>query len=103
MLAMQRGEISYFADSPPIYATKVEPLVKSGDLVTTYYDPGYNGAELSVPKQMKGLPILPLDELYKLTKGGLPTGPLRDAYVSVINVNVRMYCLIALGTRTPQS
>src|SRR5882672_765582 len=42
MLAMQRGEISYYADSPPLYSTKVEPLVKSGDLVATFYDPGYN-------------------------------------------------------------
>jgi len=103
MLAMQRNEISYHADSPPIYATKVEPLVKSGDLVTTYYDPGYNGAEFSVPKQMKGLPILPFHELYKSTKGGLPTGPLWDAYLSLLTVNGTMYRLIAMPPGTPQA
>jgi hypothetical protein len=103
MLAMQRNEISYHAESPPIYATKVEPLVKSGDLVTTYYDPGYNGAEFSVPKQMRGLPILPFHELYKLTKGGLPAGPLWDAYLSLLTVNGTMYRLIAMPPGTPQA
>ena len=103
MLAMQRNEINYHADSPPIYASKVAPLVKSGELVTTYYDPGYNGAEFSVPKQMKGLPILPFHELYKLTKGGLPTGPLWDAYLSLLTVNGTMYRLIAMPPGAPQA
>ena len=101
MLAMQRNEISYHAESPPIYATKVEPLVKSGDLVTTYYDPGYNGTEFSVPKQMKGLPILPFHELYKLIRGSLPAGPLWDAYLSLLTVNGTMYRLIAMPPGTP--
>jgi tripartite-type tricarboxylate transporter receptor subunit TctC len=103
MLAMQRNEISYHADSPPIYASKVEPLVKSGNLLTTYYDPGYNGAEFSVPKQMKGLPILPFQELYKLVKGGLPTGPLWDAYLSLLAVNGTMYRLIVMPPGAPQT
>src|SRR2546423_6191828 len=103
MLAMQRNEISYQADSPPIYATKVEPLVKSGDLITTYYDPGFNGAEFSVPKQMKGLPILPFHELYKSLKGNLPTGPLWDAYLSLLTVNGTMYRLVAMPPGTSQA
>jgi len=101
MLAMQRGEISYFADSPPIYATKVEPLVKSGDLVTTYYDPGYNGAEFSIPKQMKGLPILSFPDLYKSVRGGLPAGPLWEAYLSLLTVNGTMYRLVAMPPGAP--
>src|SRR6266581_6516797 len=55
MLALQRGEISYYADSPPVYLTKVEPQVKAGELVTTYFDPGFDGTTFSVPKQLKGL------------------------------------------------
>jgi len=51
MLAMQRNEISYHADSPPIYATKVEPLVKSGDLVTTYYDPASTARNSACPNK----------------------------------------------------
>src|SRR5262249_36244898 len=103
MLAMQRTEISYPADSPPIYATKVEPLVKSGDLITTYYDPGFNGAEFSVPKQMKGLPILPFHEFYKSLKGGLPTGELWDAYLSLLTVNGTMYLLVVIAPRPPHA
>jgi hypothetical protein len=102
MLAMQRNEISYHAESPPIYVSKVEPLVKSGDLITTYYDPGYNGVEFSVPKQMKGLPILPFHELYKAIKGGMPSGPLWEAYQSLLTVNGTMYRLIAMPPGAPQ-
>jgi tripartite-type tricarboxylate transporter receptor subunit TctC len=101
MLAMQRGEISFFADSPPIYASKVEPLVRSGDLVTTYYDPGYNGAEFSIPKQMRGLPILPFHELYKNVKGAMPSGSLWEAYQSLLTVNGTMYRLIAMPPGAP--
>lgn len=102
MLAMQRGEISYFADSPPIYVTKVEPLVQSGELITTYYDPGYDGIEFNIPKQMKGLPILPFHELYKNLKGTLPSGPLWESYLSLLAVNGTMYRLIAMPPGAPQ-
>jgi tripartite-type tricarboxylate transporter receptor subunit TctC len=102
MLAMQRGEINYLADSPPIYATKVEPLVKAGELLTTYYDPGYDGVEFSVPKQMKGLPILPFHEFYKSIKGTMPSGPLWEAYQSLLTVNGTMYRLIAMPPNTPR-
>jgi hypothetical protein len=102
MLAMQRGEISYYADSPPIYSTKVEPLVKSGDLVATFYDPGYNGVTFSVPKQMKGLPILPFHELYGRIKGAMPSGPLWEAYQSLLTVNGTMYRLVAMPPGAPK-
>jgi tripartite-type tricarboxylate transporter receptor subunit TctC len=103
MLAMQRNEISYHADSPPSYLSKVEPLVKAGEVQTTYYDPGYNGAEFSVPKQLKGLPILPFHEFYKSVKGTMPSGPLWEAYESVLTVNGTMYRLIAAPPGTPKA
>lgn len=102
MLAMQRGEINFFADSPPIYVSKVEPLVKSGELITTYFDPGYNGVEFSTPKQMKGLPIQPFHEIYKSLKGALPSGLLWEAYLSLLTVNGTMYRLIAMPPGAPQ-
>jgi putative tricarboxylic transport membrane protein len=102
MLAMQRGEISYYADSPPIYSTKVEPMVKSGALVATFYDPGYDGTAFSVPKQMKGLPILPFHELYRGIKGGMPSGQLWEAYQSLLTVNGTMYRLVALPPSAPK-
>jgi tripartite-type tricarboxylate transporter receptor subunit TctC len=104
MLAMQRGEISYYADSPPIYSTKVEPLVNSGDLIPVFYDPGYNGVSFSVPKQMRGLAVLPFHELYKKVKGGaMPSGPLWEAYQSLLTVNGTMYRLMALPPGAPQA
>ena len=102
MLAMQRNEISYHAESPPIYATKIEPLVKSGAFVTAYYDPGYNGVEFSVPKQMKTLPIQPYHEFFKSHRGELPSGPLWEAYLSLLTVNGTMYRLIAMPPGAPQ-
>jgi len=102
MLAMQRGEISYYADSPPVYLTKVEPQVKAGELVTTYFDPGFDGTTFSVPKQLKGLPILPFQELYVSLKGTMPSGPLWDVYRSLLLVNGTMYRLIAMPPGTPK-
>ena len=102
-LALQRDEISYYADSPPIYNTKIEPLVKSGLLAAVFYDPGYDGVAFSVPKQMKGLPILPFHELYQKAKGGQPSGPLWEAYKSLLTVNGAMYRLMALPPGAPQA
>jgi tripartite-type tricarboxylate transporter receptor subunit TctC len=103
MLALQRGEISYYADSPPIYLTKVEPMVKAGTLVATYYDPGFDGTTFTVPKQMKGLSILPFQELYRQIKGTMPSGPLWDAYQSLLVVNGTMYRLITMAPGVPKA
>ena len=103
MLAMQRNEISFHADSPPIYTTKVEPLVKSGDLLVPYYDPGYNGADFSVPKQIRGLSMLPFHEYYKSVKGTMPSGDLWEAYKALLTVNGTMYRLIAMPPGVPKA
>jgi len=103
LIAMQRNEISYYADSPPIYSTRVEPLVKSGELVPAFYDPGYDGVAFSVPKQMKGLPILPFHEVYNNIKRTLPSGPLWEAYQSLLTVNGTMYRLIAMPPGAPRA
>ena len=46
MIALQRGEISYYADSPPLYKTKIEPQVKAGALLPVFYDPEFDGKRL---------------------------------------------------------
>ena len=54
-LAVQRNEIGFFSESPPGYRSVVEPsMVKSGLVVPLYYDPSYDGASLTVPKQAGG-------------------------------------------------
>src|SRR5436190_2007385 len=58
-MALQQNEINFFAESPPGYRSVVEQsLVKTGQVIPTYYDPGWNGEILSVPKQVEGLTVL---------------------------------------------
>src|SRR3954453_6646407 len=102
MLALQRGEISYYADSPPLYKNKVVPLIESAQWLPVFYDPGLNGVEFSVPSYAKGMPIQPFQELYKEIKGTAPSGPLWEAYKSLLTVNGTMYRLVTLPPGAPK-
>jgi len=102
MLALQRGEISYYADSPPLYKTKIMPQVQAGELIPVFYDPGISGGELTVPSYVKGMSILPFHELHKAIKGTLPSGPLWEAYKCILTVNGAMYRLIAMPPGAPK-
>ena len=103
MLALTRGEISYYADSPPLYRSKIDPQVKAGELIPVFYDPQYDGKEFSEPGYVKGLNILPFHELHKKIKGTMPAGPLWEAYKSMLLVNGQMYRLMALPPGAPQA
>ena len=101
-LAFERGEINFFAKSPPAYLSVVEPtLVKQGKAAPVFYDTGYNGKSIIEPKQVKGLPILSFHELYKQLKGAMPSGQLWDAYLFVNSVNNAMQRMVALPPGTP--
>jgi tripartite-type tricarboxylate transporter receptor subunit TctC len=100
-LALQRGEISYYADSPPDYNSKVAPLVQQGVLLPAFFDPGFDGKTFTVPKQMKDLPFQPFQEFYKSVKGKLPEGPLWEGYKTMLTVNGAMYRLLALPPGAP--
>jgi putative tricarboxylic transport membrane protein len=102
MIALQRGEISYYADSPPLYKTKIEPEVKAGRLIPVFYDPGYDGTEFSVPAYMKNYAILPFHEFYQSIKGTMPDGQLWEAYKSILLVNGTMYRLMTLPPGAPR-
>jgi tripartite-type tricarboxylate transporter receptor subunit TctC len=102
ILALQRGEISYYSDSPPLYKTKIDPMVKSDQLVPVFYDPEFNGVEFSVPKYVKGLSLQPFHELHKTIKGSMPAGPLWEAYKSILLVNGTMYRLVTLPPGAPK-
>jgi tripartite-type tricarboxylate transporter receptor subunit TctC len=103
MIALFRGEISYYADSPPLYRSKIQPLVDKGELIPTFYDPGFDGANFSVPTFMKGLSILPFHELHRKIKGKMPSGPMWEAYKSILLVNGQMYRLMTLPPGAPQA
>ena len=95
MIALQRGEISYYADSPPLYKTKIEPQVKEGTLIPVFYDPNFDGKDFTVPAYMKDHAIPPFHELYKSIKGTMPSGQLWEPYKSILLVNGTMYRMIA--------
>jgi tripartite-type tricarboxylate transporter receptor subunit TctC len=102
MIALQRGEINYYADSPPLYKTKIEPQVKAGALMPVFYDPNFDGTEFSVPTYIKDYPIKPFHELYKTIKGSMPSGQLWEAYKSILLVNGTMYRMITLPPGSPR-
>ena len=102
-MALQQNEINFFAESPPGYRSVVEPnLVKNGQVIPTYYDPGWNGETLSVPKQVEGLAIMPFQELHQQIKGKPPSGQLWDVYLASLAINAAMQRLIVLPPNTPQ-
>jgi hypothetical protein len=96
-LALQQGEINFFAESPPSYRALVEPtLVKTGLAIPIWYDPTYDGETLGSSRQIEGLPILGFHELYRKINGQMPSGQLWDAYRTVITVNGAMQRLFLL-------
>src|SRR5882724_12532872 len=57
-LALQRGEINLFSESPPSYRAVIEPtLVRSGELMPVWYDSVDMSPNAPVPKSMEGLAI----------------------------------------------
>jgi hypothetical protein len=101
-MALQQNEVSFFAESPPGYRSVVEPnLVKNGVVIPTYYDPGWNGESLSVPRQIEGLAILPFQDLYQKIKGKKPEGQLWDVYLASLAINSAMQRLLVLPPNAP--
>jgi hypothetical protein len=96
-MALQQDEISFFSESPPGYRNVVEPsLVKDGIVIPTWYDPGWNGESISVPRQMDGLTIKPFNEIYQEIKGAPPSGQLWDVYLTSLSINSAMQRLVVL-------
>jgi tripartite-type tricarboxylate transporter receptor subunit TctC len=99
-LALQRGEISMFSESPPSYRSVVEPsLVKTGQVIPVFYD------EVADPpppqKQLEGLSIPSFPRLYHEIKGTLPSGRLFEAYRVLYDMNSTLQRMIALAPGTP--
>ena len=99
-LALQRGEISMFSESPPSYRSVVEPsLVKTGQVMPVFYD------EVIDPpppqKQLEGLSIPSFPQLHRQIKGTLPSGRLWEAYRVLNDMNSTLQRMIALAPGTP--
>jgi tripartite-type tricarboxylate transporter receptor subunit TctC len=101
-LALQRSEISFFSESPPGYRSTVEPtLVKDGTVIPTWYDPGWNGERILVPRQVEGLTIQPFNEFYKAVHGKEPSGQLWDVYLASLAINSAMQRLVLMPPGVP--
>ena len=103
-MALQQNEINFFSESPPGYRATVEPtLVRDGTVIPTWYDPGWNGETILVPKQVEGLTIPPLHEFYRSIHGKEPSGQLWEVYLASLAINSAMQRLVLLPPGAPAS
>jgi tripartite-type tricarboxylate transporter receptor subunit TctC len=101
-LAVQRGEANMHSESTPGYFAMVEPnLVKNGDVIPTWYDPGYDGKTFSAPKVMAGTNILAFPDFYRKVKGGEPSGILWDVYRANLAVDQAMLRAVVMPPGSP--
>ena len=102
-LALQRGEINLHSETTPAYFAVVEPsMVKTGQVIPTWYDASYNGETFTVPKVMEGQPISAFHEFYRKVRGALPSGRLWDAYRTNLAVDAAMLRTIVMPPGVPQ-
>jgi len=101
-LALQRGEIHMFSDSPPTYRTAVEPtLVKNGEVIPVWYDTSGEGDNARAAASLEGLAIPSFIALHRDIKGAPPVGPTWDAFRTIHNVNSTLQRLVALPPGAP--
>jgi tripartite-type tricarboxylate transporter receptor subunit TctC len=100
-LALQRGEIHMFAESPPSYRSVVVPqLVTSGIAIPVWYD---EIIDPPVPtRQLDGLTIPSFPQLYRKVKGSAPSGQYWEAYRTLYEMSNALLRLVALPPGTPR-
>jgi tripartite-type tricarboxylate transporter receptor subunit TctC len=102
-VALQRGEINMFSESPPSYRALVVPaLVDNGQVIPVWWDDVQAEGEPSPQKQMEGLSVSSFPQLYRQLKGTKPSGPLWDAYKTIYDINSTLQRLIALPPGAPR-
>ena len=103
-LALQRGEINIFSESPPSYRAVIEPtLVHSGELMPVWYDGPDMHLDGPVPRSMEGLAIPSFIALHQAIKGRLPSGPQWDAFRAILDVNSTLQRLVTLPPGSPKA
>ena len=98
-LALQRGEINFFAESPPSYRGIIEPsMVKTGEVI-----PVFSTVADPPPPQtpLEGLPVPGFPQLHRALHGGLPSGRLWEASRVLYDMNATLQRMIALPPGTP--
>lgn len=103
-LALQRGEINMFSESPPSYRAVVIPqLVDKGLAIPVWWDDVHEGDKPAPQRQMEGLSIPTLPQLYRQIKGTKPSGPMWEAYKVLFDINSTLQRLIVLPPGTPRA
>jgi hypothetical protein len=103
-LALERGEINVYGESPPSYFSIIEPgLVKSGTAIPLYMDSNFDGRNFFIPDSAKGSPVTPFHEFYKKVKGQMPSGPLWEAYKGLVAPDGTATRVIVLPPGSPQA
>jgi tripartite-type tricarboxylate transporter receptor subunit TctC len=101
-LALQRGEFNYLSDSPSMYLARVEPtLVKSGEVIPVFTEPGYDGSRFVLPRQLQGVAAPTFLDYYRSVKGGAPSGQLWDAYLALLTVSSTYYRVLVMPPQVP--
>ena len=103
-VALQRGEINMFSESPPSYRALVVPsLVDKGQVIPVWWDDVQEDGNPAPQKQMEGLSIPTFPQLHRKIKGTKPSGPLWDAYKTIFEINSTLQRLIALPPGAPRA
>lgn len=103
-LALERGEINVYGESPPSYFSIIEPgLVKSGTAIPLYMDSNFDGQNFFIPDSAKGSPVAPFHEFYQKVKGQMPSGQLWEAYKGMVAPDGTATRVIVLPPGAPQA
>jgi tripartite-type tricarboxylate transporter receptor subunit TctC len=103
-VALQRGEINMFSESPPSYRALVVPaLVEKGQVIPIWWDDIQEDGKPAPQKQMEGLSVPTFPQLYHQVKGTKPSGPMWDAYKTIFEINSTLQRLIALPPGAPRA
>ena len=103
-LALERGEINVYGETPPSYFSIIEPgLIKSGTAIPVYMDSNFDGRDFFIPDSAKGSPVAPFHEFYRKVKGQLPSGQLWEAYKGMVAPDGTATRVIVLPPGAPQA
>jgi tripartite-type tricarboxylate transporter receptor subunit TctC len=103
-LALQRGEIHIFSESPPSYRAVIAPsLVKAGEVMPVWYDASEESGAASERRAVEGLAIPTFPHLHRTITGKPPSGPHWDAFRTIHEINSTLQRLVALPPSSPQA
>jgi tripartite-type tricarboxylate transporter receptor subunit TctC len=101
-LALQRGEINFFAESLPSYFGVVEPtLVKTGQALPLWHDATYDGRGFRPSKLMEDRSIPSFQEFHRQAKGTPPAGIMWEVYRANLALDGSMLRTLVMPPNAP--